>query len=57
MYECLFDYGRMKGGDYMEECCENCMYYNTDTWKCQNECSVYFNQECDCNTVCDDIEL
>lgn len=24
--------------------CKNCMYYNTDNWKCQNECGQHFDR-------------
>lgn len=40
-----------------EECCENCLYYNTDNWTCQCSNSPYYNQECDCDNVCEEIDL
>lgn len=43
-----------------EECeqkCENCLYYNTDNWKCQNKNSLFYNQERKCNDTCIEQEL
>ena len=39
------------------ECCESCLYYNTDTWCCQCKDSPYYNQERRCDDVCENIDL
>ena len=39
-----------------KECCESCVYFNTDTWKCQCSESKYYGQERMCYDYCDEVE-
>lgn len=49
----FYEIFEQKQQEYMELfSCENCMYYNTENWTCQNQNSPYYQQKCHCNHTC-----
>lgn len=40
-----------------KECCEICLYYNTENFKCQCKNSEFYNKETRCDNVCEKIEI
>lgn len=49
----FYEIFEQKETEYKEQfSCENCMYYNTDTWSCQNKRSLHYGSEQNCNDTC-----
>lgn len=44
-------------GTISETCCENCVWFNTDDFKCQNPNSKYNGQERRCDDNCGECEF
>ena len=49
----FYEIFEQKEAEYKEQfSCENCMYFNTETWVCQNKQSPQYNHICDCDDTC-----
>lgn len=51
--EFFYEVFEQKEKEYQEPfACENCMYYNTENWTCQNKNSPFYQKDRRCDDTC-----